>query len=1002
MVVVVADDGSSRQQNFWSNFRSVTAHTTVDDIRREYEPQLEPNLVDKEYEDCDHYLSTQFGLLREELVRPLVDDVNRLRQVLIDYQTEQDLENSGQQDSQQQEDGQQPQHRRVFKKKKKTLREVIDSHPDIVSNVYFFIKPVKVVVHNRYGPTIDFSFDYSHLESVNLQDFQPLLEGNLMCLSCDKFNNSLVFGVIVKSRLNEPAERNSNEIIWEFSLKVDLDELQCQQLFEFALKPNLEYIGVESLTYFEGMTHTLTKLQKLITVPFEEYLVKLKRKIIEPKYLNNESFYDMSCIAPENNDAVNGLNGEVDDTKDPLKSVKLIDSNHKLLAKNASIFDGQQFEAFYAAITKEFAITQGPPGTGKTFVGLKLVKCLLDNENVRNPTDNRRPILIVCYKNHALDQFLEGILKFNQNVVRIGGKSESKELEEFKLFNIMDKFRKQKKKPFNLRPKFYPLVFKQNIKCLKRQKRLSNLKSEMENIFKMIKKSFSLILDYNVIDPFIRPKNNIFTAYFDRLSREIGDEEENPIKHWLFGKTSVIDWTKLKQKRLSSTKLYDIIEDWVRDVYSMNDISTKFDDIIGSNDNQSDNQTEESLIESQVNKRWKLYLYWRELFFDHMKKRCNNIWETLSEEITEYQSKYCKLQRLLCSEAQVIGCTITGAAKYSQLIDMFDPQIMIVEEAAEVLEGHIVAAMPSNIEHIILVGDHKQLRPITNVRELTTEYKMDISLFERMVTMNMPYQQLQQQFRMRPCIAELLKVANFYDIKLTNAQKVTVYPNINYTFGKNMYFIDHKHIEDNTHSRQSHDRSRSNLHEAKMIVEFVKYLLLRGYSGDDITVLATYNSQLSEIKHLMFEQEEVFVVKKELVDECNPLFSQTNEPPKLKVRVSSVDGFQGEENNIVVISFVRSSKMGSIGFLQNENRVNVALSRARHALYCVGNFENMSQESDMWRKIVKHLNENNYLGQVFTIGCKCTDEVEIEMPGQLALFNLQLKNGRCRCHTIAV
>jgi len=57
------------------------------------------------------------------------------------------------------------------------------------------------------------------------------------------------------------------------------------------------------------------------------------------------------------------------------------------------------------------------------------------------------------------------------------------------------------------------------------------------------------------------------------------------------------------------------------------------------------------------------------------------------------------------------------------------------------------------------------------------------------------------------------------------------------------------------------------------------------------------------------------------------------------VKVQTVDNYQGEENEIVIVSLVRSNKLGNIGFVKLENRINVALSRARVGLYVFGNFE---------------------------------------------------------------
>ena len=73
-------------------------------------------------------------------------------------------------------------------------------------------------------------------------------------------------------------------------------------------------------------------------------------------------------------------------------------------------FNESQMRAFKLALTKEFAVIHGPPGTGKTFVGLKIAQALLENSSIWNDSGKNSPILMVSYTNHALDQFLEGLL----------------------------------------------------------------------------------------------------------------------------------------------------------------------------------------------------------------------------------------------------------------------------------------------------------------------------------------------------------------------------------------------------------------------------------------------------------------------------------------------------------------------------------------------------------------------------------------------------------------
>jgi len=106
--------------------------------------------------------------------------------------------------------------------------------------------------------------------------------------------------------------------------------------------------------------------------------------------------------------------------------------------------DDNQYRAFKTALTNEFTIIQGPPGTGKTFLGLKVAQVLLENAELWNGTSSfdANPITVVCYTNHALDQFLEGILKFYESqemlpeIIRIGGRCKSEALAEFTLNEV--------------------------------------------------------------------------------------------------------------------------------------------------------------------------------------------------------------------------------------------------------------------------------------------------------------------------------------------------------------------------------------------------------------------------------------------------------------------------------------------------------------------------------------------------------------------------------------
>lgn len=110
-----------------------------------------------------------------------------------------------------------------------------------------------------------------------------------------------------------------------------------------------------------------------------------------------------------------------------------------------------------------------------------------------------------------------------------------------------------------------------------------------------------------------------------------------------------------------------------------------------------------------------------------------------------------------------------------------------------------------------------------------------------------------------------------------------------------MFFINHGQKE----LSQQETRSHMNLHEASFIVDLCRYIILQGYETSQVTILTTYSGQLHQIRQLMRAQN---------------LLSG--------VRATVVDNYQGEENDIILLSFVRSNDEANIGFLKTSNRGN--------------------------------------------------------------------------------
>ena len=94
-----------------------------------------------------------------------------------------------------------------------------------------------------------------------------------------------------------------------------------------------------------------------------------------------------------------------------------------------------------------------------------------------------------------------------------------------------------------------------------------------------------------------------------------------------------------------------------------------------------------------------------------------------------------------------------------------------------------------------------------------------------------------------------------------------------------------------------------------------------------------------------------------------------------EIRVSIVDNFQGEENDLIILSLVRSNDKLDIGFLKEENRICVSLSRAKQGLFIVGNLDQMCLSSSLWKKIRTSLEEMDSVDTGFKICCQNHPEV---------------------------
>jgi hypothetical protein len=205
----------------------------------------------------------------------------------------------------------------------------------------------------------------------------------------------------------------------------------------------------------------------------------------------------------------------------------------------------------------------------------------------------------------------------------------------------------------------------------------------------------------------------------------------------------------------------------------------------------------------------------------------------------------------IIEQKRIVGCTTTAAAKYTEDIQKASPGIILVEEAGEILESHILTAITPATKQVILIGDHKQLRPKVNNYALTVEkgegYDLNVSLFERLVCAGVPHTILNKQHRMRPEISALVRSLTYPELE--DADQTKGRPVLR-GFQDNVIFVSHSRPELNAgriadRRDEGAKNSKENAYEADMVLQCVRYLGQQGYGNDDIVVLTPYLGQLS-------------------------------------------------------------------------------------------------------------------------------------------------------------
>ena len=294
--------------------------------------------------------------------------------------------------------------------------------------------------------------------------------------------------------------------------------------------------------------------------------------------------------------------------------------------------------------------------------------------------------------------------------------------------------------------------------------------------------------------------------------------------------------------------------------------------------------------------------------------------ERLHNQLTKLRVRATSLEiRIdteLFTEARVIACTLVGAA--SRVLERKRFSSLFIDEAAQAIEAACWIAI-SRADRVILAGDHCQLPPTIKCIE-AARGGLGRTLLEKVV-LHKPetVSLLKIQYRMHE---DIMRFPSrwFYHDELEAAPEVK-YRGI-LDFDTPVSWIDTSEL-DLQEKAVAEGTGRLNTGEAELLVRELKNYMerigIRRILEEhiDFGVISPYRAQVHYLRHLL---------KKE------PFFR----PCRRLITVHTVDGFQGQERDVIMISLVRANEKGQIGFLRDLRRMNVAITRARMKLLILG------------------------------------------------------------------
>jgi superfamily I DNA and/or RNA helicase len=298
-----------------------------------------------------------------------------------------------------------------------------------------------------------------------------------------------------------------------------------------------------------------------------------------------------------------------------------------------------------------------------------------------------------------------------------------------------------------------------------------------------------------------------------------------------------------------------------------------------------------------------------------------------------------RIRARLFSEARVIACTLTGSANH--LLDGQKYATLFIDEAAQALEAACWIPI-RKCTRVILAGDHCQLPP--TIKSLAAvKAGLGKTLMERIVR-NKPevVTLLKVQYRMND---QIMRFSSdwFYDGQVVSAPQVMHRGILDYDHP--MMWIDPRDfIRNPEYQPEEEDESSRPFHEQYVGTSFGR--INKAEAELTLNTMEGYFRKIGK-QRILDEEIDTGIISpyRAQVQYLRKLIHKRAffKPYRSLITVNTVDGFQGQERDIILISMVRSNENGQIGFLSDLRRMNVAITRARMKLIILGDVSTLTR-----------------------------------------------------------